>query len=261
MRSYAVANIKGGSGKTTVAVNLAAALALSGRKVVLFDLDPQGSSTFHLLPRPSNGDLADALGNEKRLEDVLVGTLVNGLSVAAGTRLLAPYDNGGHPTRDRLAYLLTQVPPSTDYVFLDTPPTWGSLLVGSLAIADGVLVPVTTRELDMQILGLLMDVIEQVQRHRNPRLRVRGIIPNRTVRTKLSGKIEDTLRQSYRAVILPSIRENARLAEAGGFHAPIQITAPSSSGAADFADLCRVFLEREEGIPAPRLPEVVYEVE
>ncbi len=246
MRSYAIANIKGGSGKTTVAVNLAAGLALSGRRVVLFDLDPQGSSSFHLLSQATNGNLADALASEKKLQDVLLGTKVGGLAIAPGSRMLAPFDNGGHPTKDRLGQLLTQIPADVDYVFFDTPPTWGSLLIASLSSVDGVLIPVTTRELDVQILGLLMDVIEQVQRHRNPRLAVSGIIPNRIVRTRLSARMEETLRQTYGAAILPTIRENARLAEAAGFHAPIQITAPTSSGAEDFGELTRVFLEREE---------------
>jgi chromosome partitioning protein len=246
MRSYAIANIKGGSGKTTVAVNLAAGLALSGRRVVLFDLDPQGSSSFHLLPQSTNGNLADALGSEKKLHDVVLDTRVGGLSIAPGSRMLAPFDNGVHPTRDRLGQLLSQVPPEVDYVFIDTPPTWGSLLIASLSSVDGVLIPVTTRELDVQILGLLMDVIEQVQRHRNQRLTVSGIVPNRIVRTRLSGKMEETLRETYGAAVLPTIRENARLAEAAGFHAPIQITAPSSSGAEDFGELTRAFLAREE---------------
>jgi chromosome partitioning protein len=246
MRSYAIANIKGGSGKTTVAVNLAAGLALSGRRVVLFDLDPQGSTTFHLMARSSNGNLADAMANEKKLDDVLSPTLVSGLRVGPGSRLLAPFDNGTHPTKERISNLLHQVSPDTDYVLLDTPPTWGSLLIASLSCVDSVLVPVTTRELDTQILGLLMDVIDQVQRHRNPRLRISGIIPNRLVRTKLSAKSEEFLQKGYADLLLPGVRENARIAEAGGYHAPVQITAPSSPGAEDFGTLTRAFLEREE---------------
>jgi chromosome partitioning protein len=246
MRSFAVANIKGGSGKTTVAVNLAAGLALAGRKVVLLDLDPQGSSTYHLLTAATNGNLADCLASEKRLDDVLRATVVNGLSVAPATRMLAPFDNGVHPTRDRLRQILGQVPAETDYVFLDTPPTWGSLLIASLSSVDGVLIPVTTRELDLQILGLLMDVIEQVQRHRNPRLKVAGVVPNRTVRTRLSQTVEGSLRDRFGGSLYPSIRENARLAESGRFHAPIQVTAPSSTGALDFQEITQTFLEREE---------------
>jgi chromosome partitioning protein len=246
MRSYAIANIKGGSGKTTITVNLAAGLALAGRKVVLFDLDPQASSTFHLLPHSHNGNLADSLGGEKKIDDVLTPTLVNGLLIAPGSRLLAPFDNGAHPTRDRLAHLLAQLPAETDYVFLDTPPTWGSLLVATLSCVDAVLVPVSTRELDLHILGLLMDVVDQVKRHRNTRLRVAGVIPNRTVHTRLSGKIEASLRETYGAAVYGPVRENARIAEAGGFHAPVQITAPSSTGAEDFGELTRSFIEREE---------------
>ncbi|MBM3286309.1 MAG: ParA family protein [Candidatus Eisenbacteria bacterium] len=247
MRSYAIANIKGGSGKTTVAVNLAAGLALEGRKVLLMDLDPQGSSSFHLLPRSSNGNLADVLSCEKRLPEVFCETIVSGLKVAPGGRLLAPFDNGAHPTRERLLHSLGQVPEDVDYVLIDTPPTWGSLLIGGLSTVDGVLIPVTTRELDIEILGLLLDVIEQVQRHRNPKLRVTGIVPNRIVRTRLSARIEERLRAEHGALVLSSIRENVKLAEAGGFHAPVQVTAPSSSGAEDFSMLARAFLEREEG--------------
>lgn len=246
MRSYAIANIKGGSGKTTVAVNLAAGLAMAGRKVVLFDLDPQASSTFHLLPRSVNGNLADSLAGEKKVEDILVGTIVSGLWLAPGSRLLAPFDNGAHPTRDRLGHLLATLPADVDYVIADTPPTWGSLLVATLSSVDALLIPVSTRELDLHILGLLMDVIEQVKRHRNARLRIAGIIPNRTVRTRLSAKVEGNLRETYGASVYAAIRENARIAEAGGFHAPIQITSPSSSGAEDFLLLTKAFLDREE---------------
>ncbi len=245
MRSYAITNIKGGSGKTTLAVNLAAGLALAGRRVLLFDLDPQASSSFHLLQRSENGSLADSLAGEKKLEDVIQDTLIAGLRIAPGSRMLAPFDNGAHPTRERLAHLLGQVPVDVDFVLIDTPPTWGSLLVATLACVDSVLVPVSTRELDLQILSLLMDVIDQVRRHRNPRLHLAGIVPNRTVRTRLSARVEASLREQFGSVVLSPIRENARLAEAGGFHAPIQISSPSSSGAEDFGALVRFFLERE----------------
>ena len=245
MRSYTIANIKGGSGKTTVAVNLAAGLALSGRKVVLFDLDPQGASTHYLLARSSNGNLADCLAADKKLEDVLSETLVSGLSVAPGGRTLAAFDNGARPTRERLVHLLSQVSSDTDFVFVDTPPTWGSLLMASLASTEGVLVPVATRELDLRMLHILQEVIDQVRRHRNPQLRLAGIIPNRTTRTRLSAKIEANINETYGSNVYPSIRENVRLAESGGFHAPIQIASPSSTGALDFESLTQKFLERE----------------
>jgi chromosome partitioning protein len=246
MRTYAIANIKGGSGKTTVAVNLAAGVALTGRQVILIDLDPQASSTFHLLAQSTNGNMADTLSGEKKLTDVLLGTLVSGLKIAPSSRFLAPFDNGTHPTRDRLAHLIGQVPADVDYLFVDTPPTWGSLLVATLSCADGVLIPVSTRELDVAVMDLLMDVIDQVKRHRNPRLRTIGIVPNRTVHTRLSNRLETTLREKYGAFVLGPVRENARLAEAGGFHAPVQITAPSSTGSEDFAALTEAFLQREE---------------
>ena len=247
MRSYTVANIKGGSGKTTISVNLAAGLALSGRKVILFDLDPQGASTHYLLPQPSNGSLADCLAVERKLGEVLSETMISGLTVAPGGRTLAAFDNGVRPTRERLVHLLSQVPSEIDFVFIDTPPTWGSLLMASLASTEGVLVPVATRELDARMLHILDEVIDQVRRHRNPQLRLAGIIPNRITRTRLSAKIEASLHETYGANVYPSIRENVRLAESGGFHAPIQITSPSSSGASDFEALTQTFLEREGG--------------
>ncbi|MBD3162877.1 MAG: AAA family ATPase [Candidatus Eisenbacteria bacterium] len=246
MKSFAIANIKGGCGKTTVAVNLAAGLALSGKRVCLFDLDPQSASTFHLVAAGANGNLADCLASEKKLPEILARTLVDGLTVAPGTRLLAPFDNGGHPTRDRLRQLLGQVPPEVDYVLFDTPPTWGSLLIASLSCVDAVLIPVATRELDLRMLQLLQDVIDQIRRHRNPSLRIAGILPNRTIRTRLSGRIEGELRTAHGPLVYPPIRETARLAEAGGFHAPIQVSSPSSAGAADFEEVTRAFLEREE---------------
>jgi chromosome partitioning protein len=246
MRSYVIANIKGGSGKTTVAVNLAAGLALSGRKTLLLDLDPQASTTYHLHPESDGGSVADCLASQRRLPEIIRETLVSGLSIAPGHRMLAPYDNGVHPTKDRLNQLLRQVPEEVDYVLIDTPPTWGSLLVSSLSTADAVVIPVATRELDLRMLSLLDEVIDQVRRHRNPRLRIAGIIPNRLVRTRLSGKVEAGLREQYGARVYPSIRENARLAESSGFHAPIQISSPSSIGAADFEEVTRTFLERED---------------
>jgi chromosome partitioning protein len=143
-------------------------------------------------------------------------------------------------------HLLDQVANDADYVLIDTPPTWGSLLVATLSCVEAVLIPASTRELDLHILGLLMDVIDQVKRHRNARLRIAGVIPNRTVHTRLSGRIESRLRETYGASVFGAIRENARLAEAGGYHAPIQITSPSSAGAEDFGELTRAFLAREE---------------
>jgi chromosome partitioning protein len=246
MRTYAIANIKGGVGKTTVAVNLAAGLALAERRTLLLDLDPQASSTYHLHPNSNGGNLADCLASERKLTDILHETVISGLRLAPGHRMLAPFDNGVHPTRDRLTQLLRQAPEEIDYLFIDTPPTWGSLLVATLSSVDAVLIPIATRELDLRMLAILEEVIEQVRRHRNPRLRVAGIIPNRIVRTRLSRSVEDQLRERYGGIVYPGIRENARLAESGGLHAPIQISAPSSSGASDFGEVTRTFLEREE---------------
>ena len=98
-------------------------------------------------------------------------------------------------------------------------------------------------------LEFLDEVIDQVRRHRNPQLRIAGIIPNRTTRTRLSAKIEADIQERYGSNVYPAVRENVRLAESGGFHAPIQIASPSSSGAVDFQSLTQTFLDRERPRP------------
>lgn len=245
-RFLAVAHLKGGSGATTVAVNLAAGLALKRRAVVLVDLDPIAAATFHLRAEPPPRGLAECLEGRARLPEVLADTAVAGLRLVGAARELAAWDRRPERFPVELARVLAEVPAGVADVVLDLPPSAGAIVRGALAVLPGgrVLATVQTRALDLvgfsDLVRLVAELAEQ-----NPALHLAGVVPVRVNHTALSAEVLDALRHEHGRRVLPAIRESTAVARAPLRHVPLQLAAPRAPAAEDFSALARAVLNLE----------------
>jgi chromosome partitioning protein len=246
VRTLAVSLFKGGVGKTTLAVNLAAGLADAGQRVLLIDADPQAGTSRHLNVQTSeHSTLADVLARRATLLDAARPLdAVPGLFVVPSELALARADRELREPR-RLRDLIAGLPRGRfDLVLIDTPPGWGSLTVAALAAARDVIAPAEPKTLSLAALADLVAMIEDIRGDLNPSLRLLGVVPSRVQRTRLAGEGIEDLHQHFRDKVLPEIRESARVAEAPGFGLPVSRYAPGSIGAEDFAALAAKVLER-----------------
>lgn len=241
MRTIAVTNQKGGSGKTTTAVNLAAALGGLGQRVLVVDLDPQGSASDWLLsiPRdPALRGLLDVFTGNVHVSDLVSDTDVPGVSLVPASAWLTSIDRqlAGEVGAEMLLRQSLAKVRGFDVVLMDCPPTLGFLAVAALVAADAVLVPVEARTMALAGLAGLVQTVERVRERLNPSLRVDAILPCRVdLRTNLSRDVVEQLRQRFGAQVLTAtIRESVRLAEAPSFRQPINLYAPESAGAQDY---------------------------
>jgi chromosome partitioning protein len=239
MRVWAVANQKGGTGKTTTAVNLAAALARNGHRVLLIDFDPQASASGWLGHVRQDRALLDVLHGKGKLADLIVDTGRPKLALIPSTPLLAL---GGDellskPGRDvRLQKAIAALPALWDWVLIDCAPQLGTLVVLALAASQRVLVPVEARTMALAGVDQLRDLVADVHTHLNSPVKLGAILPCRVdYRTRLAGEVVATLRKEHGAMVLPHVvRESVRLAEAPGFQKTIFEYAPESAGAEDY---------------------------
>ncbi len=255
-RVVAIATQKGGSGKTTTAVNLAAALGDLGRQVLLIDFDPQGSASAWLGARdPDAGNrLLDALLEGSPLELLARPSSAPGVDVipassqlARAERLLAEAMAG----ETALRRLLPGLPAGRwDYVLIDCPPSLGLLTINGLAGAHEVLVPVEASLMAVAGLADLLRTVGVVQKLVNPELTVCGIFAVRVdARTILARDVVAALQRNFPGSALATvIRESVRLRQAWGYSKPINIWAPGTSGAADYRALA-VEIERAQLAP------------
>lgn len=245
-RYVASAGLKGGSGKTTLAVNLAAGLALRRRRVILLDLDPVGAATFHLLAEAPERTVAAALDGRAKLSAVIADTEIPGLRLAAGSRDLETWNRRPERFPVDLARMLGDVPPGTDYVLADLPPMSGAIVRGALAVLPrvAVLAPVQTRALDLVGFSDLVRLLDEMK-DQNPGATLAGVVPMRTNRSALSADVIEALRQTHGERVLPGIRDAAAVARAPLSHRPVALAAPKSAAAEDFAALVRAFLKGE----------------
>ncbi len=247
----AVANQKGGVGKTTTSVNMAACLAGEDCRVLLIDLDPQGNATSGLgiERRDCDQSIYDAIVNGKPIEDLRVDTGTEGLQLVPSTTDLAgaEIELVEHPRREfQLRRALREFEADYDFIILDCPPSLGLLTLNGLAAANTVLVPIQTEYYALEGLGHLLKTIELIHEHLNPALTLEGILLTMyDGRTNLSEQVASEVSTHFGELVFKTmIPRNVRLGEAPSFGMPITEYAGSSRGARSYRDFTREFLQR-----------------
>jgi chromosome partitioning protein len=253
MRVIAIVNQKGGTGKTTTAVNLGAALAEKNRGVLLIDLDPQFSTTmWYAISNPGRG-VFDLFSHpdKTQLSDLIQKTGTDGVSIVPSSAWLVGAEKALSTEPGAETILREKIeaidPGRFAYVLIDCSPTLGILTVNALTAAREVCVPVECHVMGLQGLAQLLQTVEVVRKRLNPRINITGILACRVdMRTNHSQEVVEKLRSrfpelTYRTVI----RENIRLAECPSMGEPITTFAPTSAGAEDYRSLADEIISQE----------------
>jgi len=253
-KAIAIFNQKGGVGKTTTNINLAACLAMKGKKVLVIDIDPQGNTTSGI------GLSKNELGNtsyEVMVEDnidprtAIVPTCVENLDIIpasvqlAGAEVVLIEIQG---REKRLKWAIDQVKPDYDYIFIDCPPSLGLLTINSLTAVDSVLIPIQCEFYALEGVSQLMSTIEIVKKNMNKDLEIQGVILSMfDGRTNLSIQVVEEVKKYFKEKVYTTvIPRNVRLAEAPSFGLPITEYDPKSKGAEAYMDFAEEFLDLEE---------------
>src|SRR5690625_4608341 len=240
----AVANQKGGVGKTTSTVNLGASLATLGKKVLLIDIDPQGNATSGV--GINKGDLEHCVYNvlveDFSVDQVCTTTDTPNLDVVPATIQLAgaEIELVSASTREgKLKSALTDIRETYDYVLIDCPPSLGLLTINALTASDSVLIPVQCEYYALEVLGQLLNTIKIVRQHLNRELDIEGVLLTMyDTRTRLSNQVAEEVKRYFDEKVFNTIiARNIRLAEAPSFGKPAILYDASSAGAKNYLSL------------------------
>lgn len=251
----AVANQKGGVGKTTTAVNLSSCLAYKGKKVLLLDIDPQGNSTSGLGidKKKISKSTYDVLINETEIEETLVNTPIDNLMLCPSNIELAGAEVelvASISRENKLKYSISEIKDKYDYILIDCPPSLGLLTLNSLTAADTILVPIQCEYYALEGLSQLMDTVKLVQKHLNRELDVEGVVLTMfDARTNLSIQVVEEVKKYFRNKVYRTvIPRNVRLSEAPSFGLPIILYDPKSKGAECYLELAEEVIEYSEEV-------------
>ena len=249
MRTLAVVNEKGGVGKTTTAVNLAAALVEHGLRLLVVDLDPQAAASAWLGIKEAGDQLAATLTEDAPLLEGIVPAALDGVDVVPASRRLAAAEV--HLAREPggngiLRAALAQLPQGRwDAIILDCPPTLGQLSVSALTAASHVLIPVEASVGAYRALPQILRTVESLRARVNPDLEIAGIALVRLEPTRHTREIADLLRRKFADLVLtPTVRKTVRLQDAQLYSQPITIYDARSAGAEDYRALASAVADR-----------------
>jgi chromosome partitioning protein len=247
----AIANQKGGVGKTTTAINLSAALALTGKRVLLIDLDPQGNSSLTFLGHNTiDRSIYDLLTDtDITPESVIKNTSIATLDVLPSRINLAKFESkllGEFDAPFRLKDRIEGIIKTYDCVLIDTPPTLGLITVNALVASDYVIVPIQPSYFALEGTDDLLETVEKIKARPNPRLQVLGVVITLLdKRTTLAKDIQEQIRAVFGDKVFETvISKSVRLEESPAYKETIFTFAPNSSGAVEYSNLCAEVMRR-----------------
>ena len=268
-RIISVANQKGGVGKTTTAINLAACLALSGQKVLIIDIDPQGnaSSGLGVNLRENQKGIYELLAGNASLDQVIYPTEIDTLKIIPSNVDLAgaEIELVGRDHREKiLSMALNGVNAEYEFVVIDCPPSLGLLTLNALAVSRSVLIPMQCEYYALQGLSQLLKTLKRIQKSINPDLKVEGILLTMyDARTLLNGQVENHVKKYFSEFLMKTIiPRNIRLSEAPSHGKPIVLYANRSKGSDSYVELAQEVIQQTKGemvSPKTEPQEITYE--